>query len=121
MNATALSPYGRTSRCQVNVSVRQLVASDLTAQAAEGGPIVGTLLSKWRGPERERSCEAFEIFAIGCTGCIFLLGYSMGYPRCLYRSSYDRTFYTVCEQHPSTYWIAKLLSSSSAASTRDGV
>ena len=36
----ALSPYGRTSRFRVNDSfVRQLVASDLTAQAAGGARI----------------------------------------------------------------------------------
>jgi hypothetical protein len=51
MNAIVLSPYERTSRSRVNVSIRQLVASDLTTQVAEGRAIVGTLLSKRRGPE----------------------------------------------------------------------
>jgi hypothetical protein len=40
MNAIALSPGGRTSLFRVNVSfVRQLVASDLTVQAAGGARI----------------------------------------------------------------------------------
>jgi hypothetical protein len=62
--------------------------------------------------------KALAISPLAVLVAFFFWAFLWGIPGALIGVPVMIALYTLCEQHPSTHWIAKLLSSGSAASTR---